>query len=138
MLQSSIVKDNIATLLAYNTGPSKGFYSENIKYTSSSSLGAVLQKTSTPLPEKIFYELNRLNTKYLKEPLLVCIEKDGEGYLAQTHALPLFGFGNTIQEAIKNLCIEIESLHEELLYEEDNNLTQEWQNIKNFLLTIVI
>ena len=67
----------------------------------------------------------------LNKPINVILEADGEGFLARTPDLPLYGYGDDIMEAIDMLKEEIESLYKDLL--EDDNFSKEWLNIKKFL-----
>jgi predicted RNase H-like HicB family nuclease len=81
----------------------------------------------SPLKVKI----DRLYRKELKMSLDVIIEPDGEGFLARTPDLPLYGYGDDREQAVAMLKREIESLHRDLL--EDNNFTEEWLSIRRFL-----
>ncbi len=75
--------------------------------------------------------INRLKSKELKTPFDLIIESDGEGFIAKTPNLPLFGYGDDRDEAIDNLKAEIESLYEDLLADDD--FSEEWLRIKTLL-----
>jgi len=63
------------------------------------------------------------------------IEKYGDGFLVKSSDLPLYGYGERRQDAINMFKREVESLFDDL--EEDDNFSQEYLNIKNFLRKIV-
>lgn len=66
---------------------------------------------------------------------LVIIEPDGEGFIARTADLPVYGYGNDSMEALQALKIEIETLYDDLM--EDDDFSSEWLNVKQFLQTKV-
>jgi len=76
-----------------------------------------------------------LISKSLKKPLMAIVEPDDEGYIARTVDLPLYGYGNTMKEAIDNLKYEIESTYDEL--KQGDNLSEEWAKYKKFLGEII-
>ena len=86
--------------------------------------------------EAIIIKLNMLETKRMRAPLDVIIEEDGEGFIARAVDFSLFGYGDDRIEAIDALKSEIESLYFDLL--EDDNFTEEWLNMKNFLKELII
>ncbi|NOX34472.1 MAG: hypothetical protein GXP56_12190 [Deltaproteobacteria bacterium] len=86
--------------------------------------------------EAIIIKLNMLETKRLRNPLDVIIEEDSEGFIARTVDFSLFGCGDDRIEAIDALKFEIESLYFDLI--EDDNFTEEWLSIKNFLIELII
>jgi hypothetical protein len=86
--------------------------------------------------EAIIIKLNMLETKRMRRPLDVVIEDDDEGFIARSVDLNLFGYGDDRIEAIDALKFEIESLYFDLI--EDNNFSEEWLNIKNFLKELII
>lgn len=75
--------------------------------------------------------INRLNQRSLKTPLDIIVEPDDGGFIAKTSDLPLYGYGDDREEAIANLKIEIESLYDDLM--EDDQFSEEWVRIKSFL-----
>ncbi|MBC8441598.1 MAG: hypothetical protein H8D87_18165 [Deltaproteobacteria bacterium] len=81
-------------------------------------------------------KLNLLETKRLRHPLDVIIEEDDEGFIARVVDFSLFGCGDDRIEAVDALKFEIESLYFDLI--EDDNFTEEWLNIKNFLKELII
>ena len=81
-------------------------------------------------------KLNILETKRLKNPIDAIVEPDDEGFIARTIDFPLFGYGDDRIEAIEALKSEIESLYEDLM--EDDNFTEEWKGIKDYLKEQVI
>ena len=86
--------------------------------------------------EATVIKLNMLEKKRLRSPLDIIIEIDGEGFIARSVDFPLFGYGDDRIEAIDALKSEIESLHTDLM--KDDNFTDEWIGIKNFLKKQVI
>ena len=62
------------------------------------------------------------------------MERDGESFLARTIEIPLYGHGKDFIEAVDALKYEIESLYEDLM--EDNNFTEEWLKIKEYMKMI--
>jgi len=81
-------------------------------------------------------KLNILLTKRIRTPLDVIVESDGEGFIARSVDLPLFGYGDDRLEAIEALKFEIESLYDDLL--EDDDFTDEWKAVKHFLKEQII
>jgi len=75
--------------------------------------------------------IDRLNQRSLKTPLDIIVEPDDGGFIAKTPDLPLYGYGDDREEAIANLKIEIESLYDDLM--EDDQFSEEWIRIKSFL-----
>ncbi|MBU0464552.1 MAG: hypothetical protein KKE12_13280 [Proteobacteria bacterium] len=86
--------------------------------------------------EATIIKLNMLETKRLRNPLDVIIEEDDEGFIARAVDFSLFGCGDDRIEAIDALKFEIESLYFDLI--EDDNFTEEWLSIKNFLKELII
>ena len=82
-----------------------------------------------------FAQIHELATKRLLTALSILIEQDGDGYIAQTVDLPLYGSGDTAHAAIEMLKSEIESLHNDLM--EDDNFSDEWLTRKKLLSAIV-
>ena len=101
------------------------------------SIGSFTIKDFTPSTcllvdsELEYIQINELITKKLKSPLLVTLEPDDEGYIAQSKEFPLYGYGDDKNEAIDNLKFELESLYFDLL--KDDNFTQEWLEYKKIL-----
>ena len=83
-----------------------------------------------------FVQLHTLVTKRLLSPLSVIVEREENGYLAQTIDMPLYGFGDTANEAISTLQAEIESLYHDLM--QDNKFSDEWLMRKKLLSAIVM
>ena len=82
-----------------------------------------------------FLQILSLETKRLLTPLSILVEKDGQGFIAQTIDLPLYGSGDSVNEAIEMLKSEIESLHRDLM--EDDNFSDEWLTKRKLLAAIV-
>ena len=70
------------------------------------------------------------------EGLDAVIEPDGDGFIARTVDLPLYGSGEDVIEAVDMLKREIVSLYEDLM--EDDDFSDEWLKIKVFLKKIII
>ena len=87
----------------------------------------------TPIQREILgtIKLSFLPNKSLKIPIDAVLERDGEGYIARTLEIPLYGSGEDAWEAIDALKWEIESLYDDLM--EDDNFADEWLKIKEFL-----
>ena len=79
-----------------------------------------------------FIKINFLPHKHLRSPLDAVLEPDETGFIARTTEFPLYGHGDTPEEAVEMLKREIESLHRDLM--EDNEFSEEWLRIKAFLL----
>jgi len=80
---------------------------------------------------QVHIQINRLSNNVLKAPLDVLVEPGEQGFVARTPDLPLVGYGQDRIEAIDMLKGEIESLFEEL--RENDDVSEEWLGIKNFL-----
>ena len=65
----------------------------------------------------------------------VLVEPGEKGFVARTPDLPLSGSGRDRFEAIDMLKNEIESLFEKL--REDDDVSEEWLGIKQFLTEII-
>ena len=78
-----------------------------------------------------YVRLNSLPNKILRGALDVVVETDGNGYIARTVDLPIYGNGDDPIEAIDMLKREIESLYDDLMHGDD--FTQDWLKIKRFL-----
>jgi hypothetical protein len=79
--------------------------------------------------------INRLLNYNLLSSIDALVEVDDDGFIARTHDLPLYGYGEEPFEAINNLKYEIESLYNDLM--EDDNFTEDLLKIKSFLKGIV-
>lgn len=79
--------------------------------------------------------IHTLATKRLRSPLSVLLERDGDGFLAQTVDLPLYAWAETPQLAVAGLQTEVEQVYLELL--EDDDFSLDWLNRKRLLRTIV-
>ena len=101
------------------------------------------QKPNRPASGKIMLrippETEKLKAVHLGEVIsgdfLVIIEPDGEGFIARSINLPVYGYGDDSMEALRALKIEIETLYDDLM--EDDDFSSEWLNIKQFLQTRV-
>lgn len=82
--------------------------------------------------EALTVEINRLTRKTLSPPLTVIVELDGDGFIARSPDLPLYGYGEDRIEAIEMLKDEIESLYEDLM--EDDDFSDDYLRIKRFLI----
>jgi hypothetical protein len=78
-----------------------------------------------------YLRVNSLPNKILKSPLDIVVEVDGDGYIARTVDLPIYGNGDDPIEAIDMLKREIESLYDDLVSGDD--FTEDWLKIKRFL-----
>ncbi len=76
--------------------------------------------------------ISRLPNRNLVSPLDAVVEPDGDGYIARTIDLPLYGNGEDPIEALDNLRANIEELYEDLLREDE--FTEEWLSVKRFLI----
>ena len=95
-------------------------------------LTALAQKAETHKAVRI----NRLDTLNLQNPLDVIIEPDSEGYFCKCVDVPqVYGHSDTPLEAIDMLKRELESLYLDLM--EDDNWTDEFLKLKNFLKLVV-
>ena len=68
-------------------------------------------------------------------PIDAILERDGEGFIAKTLEIPLYGYGEDSYEAVVALKREIESLYGELA--EDDNISEEWLKVRAYLKRIV-
>jgi len=62
-------------------------------------------------------------------------EPDENGYIARTAEIPLYGVGDTPEEAVDMLKREIEPLFDDL--RENDQFTEEWLRIKKFPLDCI-
>ncbi len=76
------------------------------------------------------FSINFLGGRQLQRALSAIVEPDGEGFIARTPDLPLYGLGDDPISAIEALNNEIASLYEDL--QQDDNFTDEWLKIKEF------
>lgn len=74
----------------------------------------------------------------LNEPIFILLE-GGETVVTATcyDVCSLFGFGDTEQEAIEDLCNVLVHCYEDLVAEEDKNLGPEPHRIKSYLTRII-
>lgn len=91
----------------------------------------ILEQTS----DKDFQFITDLKNYSLKKKIPIIIEKDEDEYLAESLDFPLFGCGETKEEAIEHLKDEILSLYEDLM--SDDNFSEEFLQYKKFLKSIV-
>jgi hypothetical protein len=101
-----------------------GHYTEETLHGSCAS-------ASIARPAKQVVQLDSLITKELSNCLEVAIENDGDCFVATAKDIPLYGYGDSKEEAIEMLLHEIEDLHQELAGEDA--FTAEWVAIKEFL-----
>ncbi len=66
----------------------------------------------------------------------IIVEPDDGGYLASSIDTGLFGFGDSIQDAVEKLRLEIESMYSDLM--EDDDFSSEFLHLKSFLDSIII
>ena len=78
-----------------------------------------------------FVKIHFLPHKHLSCPLDAVLEPDENGYIARTAEIPLYGVGDTPEEAIEMLKREVESLYDDL--QEGEQFTEDWLGIKRFL-----
>ncbi len=71
----------------------------------------------------------------LSAPIRIVVEKDSDGVTVTTPDLPLYGYGDDLEEALANLKIEIQSLYEDLM--KDDKFSEDWFPVKNFLRRVV-
>ena len=83
-----------------------------------------------------YIKINLLPTKSLRTPLDAIVEQDDGGFIARITDIPLYGYGDDPVEAIDALKCEIESLYDDLM--EDDDFTEEWLTIKDFLKKRII
>ncbi|MFH1674320.1 MAG: hypothetical protein ABIF87_12965 [Pseudomonadota bacterium] len=83
-----------------------------------------------------YIKINLLPTKSLRTPLDAIVEQDDDGFIARITDIPLYGYGDDPVEAIDALKCEIESLYDDLM--EDDDFTEEWLAIKDFLKKRII
>lgn len=83
-----------------------------------------------------YIKINLLPTKSLRTPLDAIVEQDDDGFIARITDVPLYGYGDDPVEAIYALKCEIESLYDDLM--EDDDFTEEWLTIKDFLKKRII
>ena len=72
-----------------------------------------------------------LPSKEVRVPIDAILERDGEGFIARTIELPLYGYGSDPIDAIDMLKNEIESLYDDLMADDD--FTADWLKNKNYL-----
>ncbi len=96
------------------------------------------EKNTAPTISKIqtsktadIIKIQLLNNFELKQPIDAVVEPDGDGFIARTIDIPLYGYGDDRVEAITALKKELESLYEDLM--EDDQFSNEWLNFKKFL-----
>lgn len=80
-------------------------------------------------------KINFLWNRNLRMPIDAILERDGEGFIAKTLEIPLYGYGEDSYEAVVALKREIESLYGELA--EDDNISEEWLKVRAYLKRIV-
>ncbi len=81
-------------------------------------------------------EINRLINYSLNQNIEVVIEPDDDGFIARNTDPPLYGFGDSPEEALDALKYEIESLYHDL--NQDDNFTSDWFKIRRLLGKIII
>lgn len=81
-------------------------------------------------------QLNTLVTKRLRSPIEVLLEPDGDGFIARSVDVPVFGYGDDRVEAVDAFKHELESLYFDLT--EDDEFTDDWHAIRDYLVDQVI
>lgn len=90
------------------------------------------EEAKGPRSESVgIFRINVLPNKAVSTPIEAILERDGEGFVARTIELPLYGYGSDPMDAIDMLKDEIESLYDDLM--EDDNFTDEWIRAKKYL-----
>jgi len=107
-------------------GSDSNKFKNGVCYEQTSSIRGHFRKT---------IQISKLLTKELNWPIKIFVEPDDKGFIAKTLNLPLYSYGDTENEAISNMKHEIESLYNDLI--EDDNFTDEWFVVKNYLTRIV-
>lgn len=79
--------------------------------------------------------MTELRGRDLKEKIPVRIEKEEGEYIAESLDYPLYGCGETKEEAVEHLKHEILSLYEDLM--DDDNFSDEFLRYKEKLKSIV-
>jgi len=83
-------------------------------------------------------EINHLEQYDLKEPIVINIKQDGEGYLATVENLPNYFYAESISEVIKGIKIDVEDLYEELNELEPQLIKGKWKEHRDYLNSIII
>jgi len=83
-----------------------------------------------------FIKINLLPSKNLSASLDAVVEPDDNGFIARTTDIPIYGYGDDPIEAVDALRCEIESLYNDLM--EDDEFTEEWLKVKEFLSERII
>lgn len=97
-----------------------------------SALLRAFEEAKEPTSESIgIFRINMLPSKEVIVPIDAILERDGEGFIARTIELPLYGYGSDPVDAIDMLKNEIESLYDDLM--EDDDFTADWLRNKNYL-----
>jgi len=92
------------------------------------------EEAKAPRSESVgIFRINMLPNKVVSLPIDAILERDGEGFVARTIELPLYGFGLDPIDAIDMLKNEIESLYNDLM--EDDQFTEDWLKAKKYLST---
>ncbi len=81
-------------------------------------------------------EIKLIGSRRLRQPLSATVERDDGAYLATLMDLPLYGYGESVSEAVEALKRELASLYEDL--SKDDNFTEDWLRIKQFLQESII
>ena len=84
---------------------------------------------------KNMHLMTELMGRDLKEKIPVRIEKEDDEYVVESLDYPLYGCGETKEEAVEHLEYEILSLYEELMG--DDNFSDEFLRYKEKLKSIV-
>ncbi|MFH0958648.1 MAG: hypothetical protein V1897_08095 [Pseudomonadota bacterium] len=77
------------------------------------------------------FRITMLPNKEVSIPIDAILEREGEGFVARTIELPLYGYGLDPMDAIDMLKDEIESLYDDLM--EDDEFTDDWIKAKKCL-----
>ena len=118
--------------LTASTGvTSQAEFFEKFKETASAFIDTFIEAKG-PRSENIgIFRVNVLPDKIVKAHIEAILERDGEGFIARTIELLLYGYGSDPMDAIQMLKDEIESLYDDL--NEDDEFTADWLKAKNYL-----
>jgi hypothetical protein len=104
---------------------------EQFKETANAILRA-FEEAKAPRSESVgVFRINMLPNKEVRIPIDAILERDGEGFVARTIELPLYGYGLDPIDAINMLKDEIESLYDDLI--EDDDFTDDWIRARKYL-----
>jgi hypothetical protein len=82
------------------------------------------------------FRVNTLKRHKLTTSIDVIIEPDDDGFIVRNADIPIYGYGVDSMEAVECFKEELENLYEELM--EDDDFTDEWLAIKEYLSNLLI